>query len=209
MECNGARIFVVDDHPAVRQGLALLLGADAHMVCGEAASKAEALQCLVASRPQLTLLDISLGEDNGLDLIGWLLQHEIRVLVYSMHEDIMAVEGSFRLGAQGYVSKREDSRVLLSGVREVLAGRRFISPRGAQVLAGRAIASSRADWLARLSERELQIMDMLGQGCSNAEIAKTLMISVRTVESYCTRIMEKLQLSGMKELRQQAILYRN
>lgn len=187
----------------------LLLGADAHVVCGEAASRAETLERLVDARPRLTLLDISLGEDNGLELIGWLLQHDVLVLVYSMHEDVMAIEGSFRLGAQGYVSKREDSRILLTGVREVLAGRRFISPRGAQVLAGRVITSSRADWLARLSERELQIMEMLGQGLSNVDIAKTLTISVRTVESYCARIMEKLQLSGMKELRQQAILNRN
>jgi len=205
MESNGARIFVVDDHPAVRQGVSALLTAETHVVCGEAGSKQDLLQTLDVAMPQLVLLDLSLGEDNGLELIGWILQQKVPVLAYTMHEEVSAIESCFRNGALGYVSKREESRVLLDGVREVLAGRRFISPRGAHALAVRVISPACVDWAGRLSEREQQIMDMLGSGSSNADIARKLAISVRTVESYCTRIMEKLQLSGMKELRRQAI----
>ncbi|MDP5238561.1 response regulator transcription factor [Uliginosibacterium sp. 31-16] len=205
---QGARILLVDDHPAVRQGLSLLLAQDHHVVCGEAASLAETLSAITGVQADLALVDLSLGGETGFDLIGVLRARGIRVLVYSMHEDVVSIERGFRSGADGYLSKREESGVLRKGVLEVLAGRRFVSPRGAEVLGCRAALPNGTHRSEQLSEREVQILDALGAGQSLTEMANALTISVRTVESYCARIIEKLKLSGMKELRQYAIRHR-
>jgi DNA-binding NarL/FixJ family response regulator len=198
---DGARILLIDDHPAVRSGLALLLTLEHHEICGEAGSREEMLQQLDACQPQMALLDLQLGEQSGLDLIDDLRQRGIPVLVYSMHEDANTVSQVFARGAQGYVCKREVSDILLNAVREVLDGKRHVSPLAAQSLAGCLLAE--AD--STLSEREQQIIELLGQGCGKKEIAEMLAISVRTVESYCARAIEKLSVDGMKELRRYAI----
>jgi DNA-binding NarL/FixJ family response regulator len=123
------RIFMIDDHPAVRQGLKLLLEQQGYVICGEAACCREALERIPSSQPHLALLDISLGRENGLACIAELRQCGVPVLVYSMHEDADTVARSFAAGANGYVSKREQPDVLLAAVDDVLAGNRPISPR--------------------------------------------------------------------------------
>lgn len=202
---DGVRILLIDDHPAVRHGLALLLALDDHEVCGEAGNRAEMLQQLDACQPQMALLDLQLGNQNGLDLIDDLRQRAIPVLVYSMHEDAKTISGVFARGAQGYVCKREVSDILLNAVRAVLSGQRHLSPLAAQNLAGGLIAAQSAGSGGELSEREQQIIELLGRGCGKQEIAERLAISVRTVESYCTRAIDKLSVNGMKELRRYAI----
>jgi len=196
---------MIDDHPAVRQGLKLLLEQDGCIVCGEASSSAETLEQIDAAHADLALLDISLGEENGLECIAQLRQLGIAVLVYSMHEDAETIDKAFAVGADGYVSKREPPEALVAGVFDVLAGNRHISPRPAQNLAKRAVSSPEADRETLLSDRERQILFRLGRGESNAEIAAALAIGVRTVETYCTRMIEKLGLEGMKTLRRYAI----
>ena len=203
---NGsARILLIDDHPAVRQGLALLLSQDHHEVCGEAGNRQEMLQQLADCRSDLALLDLSLGSENGLDLIDDLRRWAIPVLVYSFREDAETIRRVFSLGAAGYVTKREVASALLNAVREVLDGHRHLSPFVAQSLADSVVATPQAVRESVLSEREQQIIDLLGQGCGNQEIGERLSISVRTVESYCARACEKLGLNGMKELRRHAI----
>jgi DNA-binding NarL/FixJ family response regulator len=202
---NGARVFLIDDHPAVRQGLALLLSQDYHAVCGEAENRMETLERLDCSRPDIALVDISLGDESGLDLVADLRKQGIPVLIYSMHEDSATVEQAFGYGANGYVTKREVSDVLLEAVRHVVDGKRYVSPRVAQSLARRVLPSPEANRGDLLSEQERRIMYMLGRGESNADIAERLAISARTVESYCSRIIEKLGLEGMKALRKFAI----
>ena len=197
-----ARILLIDDHPAVRQGLALLLTQERHQVCGEAGNRSEMLGQLATSRADMALLDLHLGDESGLDLIGDLRQQGIPVLVYSMFEDAHTIRRVFAEGAQGYVCKREVSDALLNGVREVLEGRSHVSPVAAQSL---LISEQKPDDESALSEREQQIIDLLGQGCSNQEIAEKLAIGIRTVESYCARAIEKLGLKGMRELRRHAI----
>ena len=203
-----ARVLLVDDHPAVRQGVALLLAAGRHTVCGEANDRQEALARLEAGDVDIVLLDLSLDAASGLDLLPDLEDRDIPALVYSMHEDPETIERAFRLGARGYVTKREDPMILLAAVEDILAGRRHVSPRASRALADKALASGTAADPVLLSDREGQILERMGQGESNAEIAATLAISVRTVETYCARMVEKLGLSGMKALRKHSIAKR-
>ncbi|HTF99735.1 MAG TPA: response regulator transcription factor [Nitrospirota bacterium] len=125
---------MIDDHPAVRQGLKLLLEQEKYVVCGESSGIAETLARIDASCADLALLDISLGEENGLACIAELRRRGIPVLVYTMHEDADTIDRSFAAEANGYVSKREEPEVLLAAVSDVLAGNRHISPRAARSL---------------------------------------------------------------------------
>lgn len=202
---TGMRVILADDHPAVRQGLALLFTQAGHTICAEAENRAETLALLSASRADIAIVDLSLGDESGLDLIADLRKRGVPVLTYSMHEDFETIEKAFGAGANGYVSKREASEVLLRAAQEILKGRRFISPRAAQSLASSVLPPQEVHGDVPLSERETQIMHMLGQGDSNTEIAASLAISVRTVESYYSRIIDKLGIDGMKELRKFAI----
>jgi DNA-binding NarL/FixJ family response regulator len=202
---NGKRIFMIDDHPAVQQGLKLLLEQDGHIICGAAGSIVETRERLPGTRADLALLDISLGEENGLVCIAELHRRNIAVLIYSMHEDAATIDKAFAAGADGYVSKREQPEALLAAVSDVFAGNRHISPRAAQSLARRVLATPAATRENQLSEREKQILFRLGQGESRAEIAAALAIGVRTVETYCARMIAKLDLDGMKTLRRYAI----
>ena len=117
-----ARIFLVDDHPAVRHGLTRLLGDEAYEVCGEKGSLFETLEAVLDSRADLAIVDLSLGEDSGFDLIAELCVHKVPVLVYSMHEDVSSIDQSLRAGASGYVSKREESEELCLAVQKLLDG---------------------------------------------------------------------------------------
>jgi len=201
---QGIRVFLVDDHPAMRQGLCLLLTQVGHVVCGEAASRAEFLARLDEARPEIALVDLSLAEESGLDLLGALLARDIPALIYSMHEDCATIERAFSRGAQGYVTKREVADVLLAALGEVVAGARYASPRVLRSLANRVMTGGEVR-VAALSQREEQILDMLGSGETNTEISRSLGISSHTVQTYCARIMEKFGLDGMKALRKLAI----
>lgn len=202
---NCARIFLIDDHPAVRQGLNLLLSQDSHIVCGEAGSSGETFAQIGSTGADMALLDLSLGGESGLEVIPGLRELGIAVLIYSMHEDADTISKAFAAGADGYVTKRETADVLLAAVSDVLAGRRHISGVVAQSLANKALLSPEARRKTTLSEREVEIVAMLGQGESNAEIAAAINISVRTVETYFSRIIDKLELDGMKALRRYAM----
>lgn len=205
---GGARILLIDDHPAVRQGLALLLAQDRHWVSGEAGSRDE-MRCFLAGGDiDLALLDLSLGQENGIELIDELCRAAIPVLVYSFHEDAATISRALESGAAGYVTKREVSGVLLNAIREVLDGRRHLSPFAEQSLAHRVL-DQQGEREAALSERERQMITLLGQGCGTQEIAVSLAVSVRTVESYCLRACEKLGISGMKELRRHSVNKKN
>jgi DNA-binding NarL/FixJ family response regulator len=194
-------VFLIDDHPAMRQGLALLLSQDGLEVCGEASNRAEAMSRIDSAAPDVVLLDISLGEESGLDLIGDIRTFGARVLCYSMLEDFATIKKALDAGAAGFVTKRDLADSLLLGLREVIAGRQHVGPGASQALSS---GQSESD-AAALSPRERQILDLVGNGISNTEIAATLNISVRTMEAYCTRIMDKLDIRGMREFRQYAI----
>lgn len=193
----GIRIFLVDDHPAVLDGLTLLLAQDRHIICGVAATRAEALERMAPSGADLVLVDLALCGESGLELLPEISALGLPVLVYSMHEDQATISRAMEKGARGYVTKRETSVELLEAVRRIHAGERHVSPRA---------ATSLNAWETQpLSERERQILSLMAQGETNAEIAACLDVSVRTVESYCVRIIDKLGLGGMKALRKHAL----
>jgi DNA-binding NarL/FixJ family response regulator len=197
------RVFLIDDHPAMRQGLALLMSQDGLEVCGEAADRAETMAKIDGASPEVVVLDISLGKECGLDLISDIKTFGAKVLCYSMLEDFATIKKALDAGASGYVTKRDLADSLLHGVREIIAGRHYISPGASQVLSSGPQEPDGAN--AALSQRESQILALVGKGISNTEIAAALNISVRTMEAYCTRIMDKLNIRGMREFRRYAI----
>ncbi len=199
------RVLLVEDHPAVREGLVLLLAREGITVCAEADSRAQALGVLQHAAPHIALVDLSLAAESGLDLMPELRTREIPVLVYSMHEDGDYVRRALAAGARGYVTKREMHRVLTQAIREVAAGRQFLGPRAAAALAADLARSGARDADRDLSDQERRAYHLLGEGCTIPEIAAAMHISPRTLESYCHRIMEKMDLTGMSALRRHAI----
>jgi DNA-binding NarL/FixJ family response regulator len=199
---SGVCVFLVDDHPVLRNGLSLLLSQSGHVVCGEAGSRAELLAAIDGSRAEVALVDLSLAEESGLDLLDDLTARGVPVLIYSMHEDSQSIARAFGRGARGYVTKREVEDVLLSAIAAVAAGQRYTSPEVMRTLADRVLAPEGG---GALSQREEQILDGLGRGETSAEMSQSLNISFHTVETYYGRLLRKLGLASMKELRKFAI----
>lgn len=199
------RVLVVDDHPTVRQGLGLLLAPEGITVCAEADCCAEALAYVEEHRPDLALVDLSLGGEDGLALVSALRERAIPCLVYSMYEDGPHVESAFSAGALAYVTKREVHRVLVQAIGEVAAGRRFVSPKAALALADQAAETHAMSGYSGLSSQEQQVYRFLGEGGTTKDIAAAMSISPRTVESYYARMLMKLDLEGVRELRRHAI----
>lgn len=199
-----ARILLVDDHPAVRQGLTVVLTSRGYVVAGESDSREGALALLGQARFDLAILDLTLTDGNGLDLLADLQASGIPALVYSMHEAPATIKRALDCGAKGYVTKREEPAVLLEGVEMVLRGEPYVRPSPAPVPeVGVPTDAARVE--AGLSRREREILELMGQGEMNSEIAEALRISARTVETYYLRIMDKFGLANVKELRKYAI----
>ncbi|MDY0007548.1 MAG: response regulator transcription factor [Spongiibacteraceae bacterium] len=195
---NGKRIMLVDDHPMVRQGLAHLLQDAGFTIAGEADGKNEALERIRAGVADLVILDLELDGSSGLALLPILRGHNLRVMVFTMHDDPVTVRQTMAAGADGFVTKRETAQSLLVGIAAVLRGETYLSPRAASALQA---AAPEAD----LTGQQLRVFLLMGHGLGNDEIARQMGISVRTLESYCVRIIDKLGLSGVRELRQKAV----
>jgi DNA-binding NarL/FixJ family response regulator len=199
-------VLLVDDHPVMRNGLTMLLARSGHVVCGSAASREELRACLEEVAADVALVDLSLAEESGLDLIDDLMAKGVPVLIFSMHEDSRSIERAFSRGAMGYVTKREVEAILLDAIQRVARGERYASPAVKRSLADRVMASQ-CDVGASLSPREEQILARLGRGESSSEIGAALSISAHTVETYFSRLIRKLDISSMKELRKYAICH--
>ena len=198
------RILLIDDHLVVRRGLAELIGSELDCCCTEVANSDECLAALQANSFDLAVLDVSLGQESGFDLVERLNEKEIRIVVYSMFEDAKTIRRALGMGCNAYVSKRESADDLFLGIKHALAAQEYLSP-----IAACAVASSPrvgADKQeGELSRREVELLDILGRGCSKQEIAETMAIATRTIETYFLRIMGKLSLSNINELRKYAI----
>lgn len=192
------RLFLVDDHPLVRTALAQLLAGAGFDPAGQAGTSAEALAHPALAASHLAVVDLALGEEGGIDLIRKLRARGQAVLVYSMHEESHVIRRALEAGAGGYVTKREAAESLATAIRAVLAGARYLSPRAEAALQELTPVDG-------LSGQQQKIYRLLGQGAANEDIARQLGISVRTLESYCVRIMDKLGTQGIKELRRRAI----
>jgi DNA-binding NarL/FixJ family response regulator len=205
------KIFVVEDHAIVREGLSMLLNAQSDLsVCGVASSAEEARQAIVSSRPDLAIMDLSLEGSSGLDLVKDLKDRcpEVPVLVLSMHDETLYAERVLRAGARGYLMKREAGRELLVAVRRILEGKIYLSEGLSEVLL-ESVAQGRAakgeSPLSRLGDRELEVFELIGRGTKTSEIAKKLHISVKTVETHRARIKEKLGLADSAKLVEHAV----
>jgi DNA-binding NarL/FixJ family response regulator len=204
---TAARIFMIDDHPAVRAGLRLLLEQQGMVVCGEAADSESTLAGVAATAPDLVLVDLSLGNDSGLTLLRDLanLLPGVALLVYSMHEDAFHVQQAFAAGASGYLTKREMAPLLFEAIHDLLAGRVYASPRAAEILGALPGDPRHA---GPLSPRELEVYALLGQGYGATAIALQLGVSRRTVDTFFSRILSKLGIPSMEELRRHAVAAR-
>jgi DNA-binding NarL/FixJ family response regulator len=200
-----ARILVIDDHPVVRLGIRqMVTAAPGLSVCGEAESAAEALRLATTSNADLAIVDLSLEDGTGLGLIRSLRETvpELKVLVLSMHDETLFAERALRAGAHGYIMKQEAINGLVHAIREVLAGRRFISVRMSQIILARLgpDASPSSDRLGSLTDRELEVFELIGRGVSTAAIADRLGVSVKTIETYRSNIRTKLDVKDANQL---------
>jgi DNA-binding NarL/FixJ family response regulator len=203
----------VDDHPMVRERLALLIDQQPDLkVCGEASDVAEAVAAIDHLKPDVAVVDLALKSSSGLELIkemrarGW----DVPVLVLSMHEEHLYAERVLRAGALGYVSKQESTAAILAAIRRVLAREIHVSTGVAADLMKRMVtgkAGPSPSPVSRLADRELEIFQMIGRGHGTRRIAEHLGLSVKTVESYRARIKEKLQLDDGVQLLQRAALW--
>jgi DNA-binding NarL/FixJ family response regulator len=206
-----SRVFIVDDHPLVREGLTNLINAqDDVMVCGEARDSAEAIDGIAKERPEVAVIDISLANESGLELIKNLVRQfpQVALIVLSMHDEALYAERALRAGARGYVMKHETSKSVLASIRQVLGGGLYVSERIANRIALRLTSSRRpvaSSPVERLSDRELEIFRLLGQGRSPSEIARDLNLSLKTVQAYCARAKEKFGITSLTELLRAAI----
>ena len=203
-----ARIVLVDDHPLVRDGLAARLGAEADLtICGQAADADAALALIRTTRPDLAIVDVALRNGNGLELVKALSAEGAgpRILVISVYEEELFAERLLRAGAHGYLNKQELHGSVLEAVRAVLAGQIY---RGSAAEAGPSAPRRHpALGLERLSDRELQIFELIGRGGGTREIATRLGVSVHTVESHREHIRSKLGLRSGSDLLRAAIIW--
>lgn len=208
---NRQKIFLVDDHPLVREWLTTLINQQPDLtVCGESESAPEALQAIAASNPAVAIVDITLKNSSGIDLVKNLgkLHPEIAVLVLSMHDESVYAERVLRAGARGYVMKRETTKKVIEAIRRVLDGKLYVSEKVSGAMTHRFVKNKTAPTVSpveQLSDRELEVFELLGQGIGTRQIAESLRVSVKTVQAYCARIKEKLNLNNATELLRDAI----
>jgi DNA-binding NarL/FixJ family response regulator len=204
------RIFLIDDHPLVREGLASLINQQQDMVvCGQAEDSAEALTKIRENRPDVALVDISLKNESGLELVKNLEAEFplVALIVLSMHDEALYAERALRAGARGYVMKRETTKNVLTAIRRVLGGDVYVSERVVNAMA-RRMNSRKPDATSpveQLSDRELEIFRLLGQGRTTSQIAEDLHLSLKTVQAYCARAKEKFGVNSLSELLRAAI----
>ena len=210
METKGqSRIFVVDDHPVVRDGLKNLIEQEEDLVvCGEAADAATAFKLIPHTSPDIVLVDLSLEHSSGLELVKDLRNQypDLPVVVLSMHDEMVYGKRAVRSGARGYLMKGESSQRVVSAIRSVLQGEVFLSERlMAQIASRLSHAKTTRPPIERLSDRELEVFQMLGQGTSTSAIAEKLSLSVKTVQMYVARAKEKFGVTSARELMREAV----
>jgi DNA-binding NarL/FixJ family response regulator len=203
---NKKRIFIVDDHPMMRQGLAQLIGAEPDLaVCGEAETAEHALDSIGTLKPDLVLADISLPGKNGLELIKdfQALQPGLAVLVISMHDESLYAERVLRAGGRGYIMKQEGGKKLMQAIRQVLEGKIYVSEKMSadilEMFSGRR-AGAKNSPVEKLTDREFEVFQFIAQGKGTRDIAEKLHLSVKTVEVHRANIKAKLKLQSAPEL---------
>jgi DNA-binding NarL/FixJ family response regulator len=205
------RVFVVDDHPIVRQGLVQMINNEPDLVvCGQGDDTFGALRAIRDVRPDLALVDVSLKDGDGIELVKELKSQglEVPVLMLSMHDETLYAERALRAGARGYIMKQAAPETLLDAIRKVLAGEVYVSQRMGGTLLQRMVGGRTGEAVSpmdRLTDRELEVFRMIGAGQTVKEIADKLCLSAKTVEAHREHIKEKLNLKTSAELLRFAI----
>ncbi len=206
------RVFLVDDHPIVRRGFQLLLGLERDfMVCGEADSGPAALEKILSLKPDVAIVDLSLKASSGLELIKQIRAQSLKtkLLVFTMRDEGIYAERALRAGADGYVTKEDGTEKAVAAIRTLMEGKRYLSDRLAERmmdrLAGDGTEGEAA--LERLSDRELQVLELIGNGLGSREVAEKLHLSIKTVESHREHIKTKLGLETASALVNYAITW--
>ena len=203
------RILIVDDHPVVRRGLRELLHDEPDLeMCGEAESSEEALEQLADAAPDVVVVDLTLKSGHGLKLIHDIKDRspKVKSLVSSMHDEMLFAERVLRAGAMGYINKQASPEKIISAIRQILHGEIYLSSRMANRLLHRVSGDRLPEksTVERLTDRELQVFQMIGQGLSTREIAKDLELSRKTIETHREKIKAKLRLRNSTELSRDA-----
>ncbi|RJQ45025.1 MAG: DNA-binding response regulator [Nitrospiraceae bacterium] len=200
------KVFLVDDHPIVRQGLAQLINQEPDLVvCGEASDIQSAVQDIQKSSPDIIIVDISLGQESGIRLIEDLLMQEPRllILVLSMHDESLYAERCLKSGAMGYIMKQEPPEKVIQAIKKVLKGEMYISESLNVKLLQKFTAKKPDIYLSpieRLSNRELEVFQLIGQGLKTRKIAEQLNLSVKTIETYIEHIKRKMDFEDLRNL---------
>ncbi len=207
---NKKRIALVDDHPLVREWLTNLIDQQSDLtVCNETENAPAALSAVATAKPDLIIVDINLKNSSGIELIKNLRgsHPEVPVLVLSMHDESLYAERAFRAGARGYVNKRETAQRMVEAIRRVLTGKLYVSEKAAEILANKTARGQAPNRPATelLSDRELEVFDKLGQGIGTKQIATDFRVSIKTIQEYCARIKDKLNLNSATELLREAV----
>jgi DNA-binding NarL/FixJ family response regulator len=207
------RILIVDDHPLVRESLKRIIQGEPDLVvCGEAEDREQALEIVNATGPRLAIVDLTLKNSHGLELVKDLRERfpEVQSLVLSMHDEMIHAERAIRAGARGYITKQEAPARILQAIRRILSGEIYWSEKAAARVASKvAHAAPTASKFDLLTDREMQVFQLIGSGQSTRQIAATLHIDVSTVETYRARIKEKLNIESGLELVRHAINWAN
>jgi DNA-binding NarL/FixJ family response regulator len=207
------RIVIVDDHPVVRKGLTEMINHEPDLaVCGESDTADGGLERIRSDRPDVAIVDLSLGKSSGLQLVKTLNASlpDVRVLVLSMHDETLHAERSLAAGASGYIMKHEAMQSLLGAIRCVASGKTYVSPQMAERIVARVTGRCTADERSpfeRLTDREREVFTLIGRGLGTRDIARELALSMKTVETYQARIKEKLGLTNAPELTRAAVAW--
>ena len=204
------KILLVDDHPLVREWLTNLINEEPDFeICGQTGIAREALGLIGTLLPRIVIVDISLDGGSGLELIKDVkaVHPQVDMIVLSMHDEMLYAERAMRAGAAGYVMKRDATNQVLAAIRAVLQGSRYFSNAVNAVLAQKLVqgAGDQPTAIAALSDRELEVFQLLGRGYSTRQISEQMNVGFKTVHVYCARIREKLNLANINELIFQAI----
>jgi len=204
-------VFIVDDHPLIRESLAALINRQNDLVvCAEAGDGSRALELLPKIKPDIVVLDLSLPDGSGIELIKKFisLSPSTRILVLSMHDESFYAERALRAGALGYVMKHETAKQVIDALRDILLGKLFVSASLASELTSKYVRGGKAPGglsIENLSDRELEIFQLLGKGIETRQIAEQLNLSIKTVQTHYANIKKKLDLDNATELIREAV----
>lgn len=203
------RVFLVDDHPLVREWLTTLINQKEDLeVCGEADAAPAALEAIGKMQPDAAVIDLTLESGSGIDLIKDLKRccPKVAIVVLTMHDESLYAERALRAGARGYVMKRETTKKIIAAIRSVIEGKLYVSDEFKHSVAEKLFdGGSGESAVSQLSDRELEVFRMLGEGIETRRISALLGLSMKTVQAYCARIKEKLNLANATELLREAV----